>query len=225
MVVWLVEDETRVAEFLKTELRAEGFFVEHSDSLETVKGVLAAKLFEPDLMVLDRLLKQADSIELLPQIKETFPNVRILVLSAINTAAEKADALDRGADDYLGKPFSSAELLARLRALARRPASVQSPNYLRAGNLVLDTMARVAMIGEKRVNLPNKEFMVLRALIQRPGQVFKKGVLFEQVWDSSTELETNVVEATITNLRRKLEDASANVKIKNMRNAGYWIEA
>ena len=86
-------------------------------------------------------------------------------------------------------------------------------------------MSRVVIVGDKRINLPNKEFMVLRALIQKPGQVFKKGVLFEQVWDSTSELETNVVEATITNLRRKLEDASANVKIKNMRNAGYWIEA
>ena len=186
--------------------------------------MLASRSFEPELILLDRLLNQFDSIELLPEIKRVFPGARILILSAINTAAEKADALDRGADDYLGKPFSVSELMARLRALARRPTLAPAPGYLRAGNVVLDTMSRVAIIGSRKISLPNKEFMVLRALIQKPGQVFKKGVLFEQVWDSSTELETNVVEATITNLRRKLEDAAADVKIKNMRNAGYWIE-
>lgn len=225
MVVWLVEDEARLAEFLITYLRSDGFFVEQSSSLEAVKAVVSARPFEPDVIILDRLLNQNDSINMLPDIKVAFSNARILILSAINTATEKAEALDRGADDYLGKPFAVSELMARLRALVRRPAAIQFPNYLRAGNVVLDTMARVAMVGDRRINLPNKEFMVLRALIQKPGQVFKKGTLFEQVWDSSTELETNVVEATITNLRRKLEDAAADVRIKNMRNAGYWIEA
>ena len=178
----------------------------------------------PDVVILDRLLRQHDSLAHLKDIKESFPAAKVLILSAINTSNEKASALDLGADDYLGKPFSTTELLARVRALSRRLSAQAVPTHLRCGNLVLDIAARSALVGERKLNLPNKEFLVLRALAQQPGRVLKKATLVEQIWESSVEAETNVVEATITNLRRKLEDTSANVKIKNMRNAGYWIE-
>lgn len=227
MSIWLIEDEEKLLAMLASSLRTEGFLVRTCASIEEAEALVRGREPAPDLVVLDRLLHNRDGIDFIEPLRSAYPDVKILILSAINTAVEKAAALDRGADDYLAKPFSSVELLARMRALGRRPsaASAKTAAHIKFGNLLLDTIARSVIIEDKRYNLPNKEFLLLRTFIEHPGKVFSKQVLFEQVWDISADAETNVVEATINNLRKRLRDMQANAVIKNMRNAGYWIEA
>lgn len=226
MSVWLIEDEEKLLSMLATSLRSEGFLVRTCASLEEAEALVRSREPAPDLVVMDRLLHNRDGIDFIEPLRESYPDVKILVLSAINTAVEKAAALDRGADDYLAKPFSTVELLARMRALGRRPAAgAKALSHIKFSNLLIDTISRAVIIEDKRFNLPNKEFLLLRTFVEHPGKVFSKQALFEQVWDISADAETNVVEATINNLRKRLREMQAQVAIKNMRNAGYWIEA
>lgn len=228
MNVLIIEDEQKLSSYLEETLLSESFAVNKCYSFEEAESYLANPSGTPDLVILDRLLNSKDGvdkdgIDLIEPMKSHFPKSRILILSAVNTATEKAAALDRGADDYLAKPFSSVELLARLRALGRRPSS-DTATVISIGNVEIDTVARLVQTPEGRIHLSNKEFLVLLTLAKTPGKVFSRNSLCEIVWEMKGDLETNVVEATITNLRRKLEQMSSGVKVRNMRNAGYWIE-
>jgi DNA-binding response OmpR family regulator len=174
-------------------------------------------------VILDRLLGHFDAKDLVKPIKNTWQTCSILVLSAINTPDEKSNLLDLGADDYLSKPFSTQELISRINALLRR-SNKWNPNFISIGNVMLDLMKRSFTVDGKNHTPPAKEFLVLRLLVQTPGRVFNRGDIFETVWDGNRFAETNVVEATIVQLRRRLERAGANISIKNMRNVGYWVE-
>ncbi|HMN68364.1 MAG TPA: response regulator transcription factor [Bdellovibrionales bacterium] len=218
--ILIVEDEARLLAHLQRILSENGFSVFTCESYRDLENMLAMPLRRFDLILLDRLLHNRDSVSLLKAVREGFPETKIMILSAINTAAEKALLLDQGADDYLEKPFDSEELIARIRALLRRGGR----SSLVFGNVALDSDNRSMKIGDQWVSLPNKEFVLLRTLVQNPGKVFSKAFLHEQVWEMSSEVESNVVEATVNKLRRRLKDAGASVQIKNMRNSGYWIE-
>ena len=224
MTIWAIEDESKVLTLLTTVLRAESFSVQPCESLAMAESLIRKGEPAPHIVIMDRLLHDRDGIDFIEPLREAYPDVKILILSAINTSIEKAAALDRGADDYLAKPFSSVELLARLRALARRPSVNRKLTHLQFSNFIIDTLARVVVIDNKRHTLPNKEFLLLRTFVETPGKVFSKQSLFDQVWDLNGEHETNVVEATINNLRRRMREMNADAQIKNMRNAGYWIE-
>jgi DNA-binding response OmpR family regulator len=128
-----------------------------------------------------------------------------------------------GADDYVGKPFSSSELLARIKSLSRKYAMTQS-NYAIFGNTTVDFLRRTIVAGEIEEVLPAKEFLILKTLSDRVGERHSKIELLETVWGNDFQSETNVVEATIANLRKKLVHINSDIKIKNSRNAGYWLE-
>jgi two-component system, OmpR family, response regulator len=168
---------------------------------------------------MDRLLHGRDSAVLVAEIKEKCPQAKIMILSAINSAHEKATLLNLGADDYLAKPFEVEELFARIGVLLRR-----SQSEFKLGNVLLNSEKRAMFVDEKEVALQNKEFILLRTLIRSPGKVYNKTELYEQAWEVSTETESNVIEATVNKLRRRLEEVGASVSIKSMRNKGYWIE-
>lgn len=216
--VLVIEDEAKLSELLLQNLSAQ-FEVEGCPSYAELERLMERPALGFDVVVLDRMMNGRDTLALIDVFKERFPQCRILVLSAINTPAEKAVALDHGADDYLSKPFAWEELIARIRSLVRRGSRT-----IRFGNISLDTVDRVAKIGERDVTLSNKEFLLLRAFVQSPGKVFSKQTLFEQVWNMSSEVESNAIETTITKLRRKLEEAEAAPQIRNSRNLGYWLE-
>lgn len=217
--ILIVEDEAKLLIHLARTITDEGFSTFTCASFAELENLLKIPVKRFDVVVLDRLLHGKDSAELVTRMKEVLPEVKIMILSAINSASEKTALLDLGADDYLAKPFSSDELVARIRVLLRR-----NRPEIKFGNIILNTEKRTARVGDKEIPLQNKEFALLRTLIRTPGKVFNKIFLYEHVWEMSTEVESNVVEATVNKLRRRLEESGANVSIKSMRNKGYWIE-
>ena len=222
MELLLVEDDAKIAIHLISVLRKQDFDVKHlSDHVDVQKALHESSSI--DMVVLDRMLGAFDAKELIPQIREKWPAVPILVLSAISTPNERAELIDMGADDYLGKPFSTQELISRLRALVRRRASADI-YFLKVGNLVIDLVKRIASVGTAIGHLTPKEFLLLRVLCQERGRVWSKNDLLKYVWEQNADIDTNVVEATVANLRKRLAEIGADVKIKNARNSGYWIE-
>ncbi len=215
--ILIVEDESKLLEHLAELIGHEGYSIFTCISFRELENLLTLPVLF-DVVILDRLLHGRDSGELLTQIKQVF-EARVLVLSAINTSAEKAALIDAGADDYLSKPFESEELKARVRALIRR-------NFmdLKLGNLALNSADRTIKVNEVEIPLPNKEFILLRTLLQVPGKIFNKAFLYKKVWDINADVESNVVETTVNKIRKRLKDADASVSIKNARNSGYWIE-
>jgi two-component system, OmpR family, response regulator len=229
MTIVIVEDETRVLGFLTEALRKEGHtiypcatFQEAADTLNTVGDAV-------EVLLMDRLLDRVDAIGLIPIARDKCRNVKIIVLSTINEPAQKAAALDLGADDYLGKPFQLIELSARLRSLARRSSEASTTGagqtVFTISDLHLNAIEHKVSVAGKTIDLSNKEYLVLLALIQHPGRVYNKFQLLDRVWDTQFDVESNVVEVTIKNLRRKLETAGSKAEILSRRNIGYWIEA
>lgn len=229
MTIIVVEDETRVLSFLTEALRKEGHTVHpcatYSDATETIAAVAQAC----DLVIMDRLLDRVDAITLIPLVRERCKSAKILVLSTINDPVQKAAALDLGADDYLGKPFQLVELSARIRSLARRSQeaalNANAKSVFTVGDLQINALEHKVSVAGKHVDLSNKEYLVLLTLMQHPGRVYNKFQLLDRVWDTQFDVESNVVEVTIKNLRRKLESAGSKTEILSRRNIGYWIEA
>lgn len=228
MGVVIIEDEKRVLSFLVEALRKEGYSVHGADTYELAEQTLSGLGEDVEVIVMDRLLHRTDAISLISKAKRLCPNCRILVLSAINDPTQKAAALDLGADDYLGKPFSLVELSARVRSLHRRAGEAKpkaDPYVFSAKDLQVNALEHKVTVGGKALDLSNKEYLLLLALIQHPGRVHNKFQLLDKVWDAQYDVESNVVEATVKNLRKKLAQAQAQAEILSRRNIGYWIEA
>jgi DNA-binding response OmpR family regulator len=224
MNILVVEDEPKVFRFLEGALRAEGHGVTCVRTISELKDVIDARTQNIDVIVLDRMIKGGDSLTLLPQLRKTFPDCRILILSAIGESTEKATALDLGADDYVSKPFSLEELTARIRALTRRGDSKVTSSIMRAGDLTIDTSSVQVKVQEKRVMVSQKEYALLLLFAHAPGRVYNRFQILDKVWDTQFDIESNVVEVTIRHLRQKLEEAGSGVKILSRRNVGYWLE-
>lgn len=222
MKLTLIEDDHKLSEYLSAGLRNHGFHVSHFATKSDLEDLLRFPK-ATDIFVLDRLIGTKDTRDYLREIKSKYPKSPILILSAISTPEERTSLLNLGADDYLGKPFSMQELVARLKVLLRRNETA-SAQYLEIGNLILDLIKRSMQINGKQEVLTAKEFLLMRTLCQEPGRIWSKMDLLDGIWGQSAEVETNVVETTITNLRKKLAEAGSTVKIRNTRNAGYWIE-
>jgi DNA-binding response OmpR family regulator len=221
--VLLVEDDERLAQHMAKLLLQEGIASVIIGTAVDLDGSLNSKEL-PSVIILDRLLGTFDTKLSLPAIKRRWPEVPILVVSAINTPVERAELLNMGADDYMGKPFLSQELVARIRALSRR-FSAGTEAYRKIGNVILNMNKRTLSVGDQVEQLPAKEFLVLKTLSDDIGRVSSRNELLDSIWGSSLFADTNVVESTMTNLRKRLDALNSSIKIKNMRNAGYWIES
>lgn len=224
MNILIVEDEATILKNLTITLETEGWTVKTAQSLPALGAMLDSKNFYPHIIILDRILGSEDSATMIDKIKNRFIETRILVLSAIDTGSEKAKLLDMGADDYISKPFSSQELVSRIKALSRRSSLVKSLDELQVGNLSLNQYLRSSTVQGAPLPLTQKEFQLLILFANNPGKIFPKGILMEKIWNTEVDSESKVVEATMNNLRRKLEASTANVQIKNIRNVGYWLE-
>jgi DNA-binding response OmpR family regulator len=228
MRIMLLEDEAKVRGLLLECFEGEGFNTLSFASVNDASDYLNSDEPRADVAVLDRMVGNKDGASLIPQLRKKSPGTKVLILSALNDPEERAKILDLGADDYLGKPFSVTELLSRLRALLRRSHGVDAgleKTVLYVGNLEIYLLEHQAKVRNHALDLTPKEFRLLTILCREPGKVWSKFRLLDQVWQVNLELESNVVESTIRNIRRKLEQSHCLARIESKRNLGYWIEA
>jgi len=175
-----------------------------------------------DAIILDRGLPEGDGLTLIPQIRRHKSSIPVIVLTARGRLAERVAGLDGGADDYLAKPFAFEELLARLRAVMRRPDHL-SPLTVRLGRMTLDLDHREARVEGMRFDLPRRELLVLEALMRRAGRMVPREILMEAVFAMSDEVQSNTLDSHISRLRRKLAEADAGVTINGVRGVGYML--
>lgn len=168
-------------------------------------------------------MPDGDGLALIPKLRARADGVPIIVLTARGELADRIAGLDSGADDYLAKPFAVEELLARLRAVLRRPAGL-SPDVIRAGRIAFDVGHREASIDGQPFELPRRELLVLEALIRRMGRTVLRSALEEAVYNFDDEIQSNALDTHISRLRRKLSDADAGVEIHGIRGVGYLLK-
>ncbi|WP_028932089.1 response regulator transcription factor [Pseudonocardia asaccharolytica] len=219
MRVLIVEDERALADALARGLRREGMAVDIA--YDGSSGQEKAAVTRYDVVVLDRDLPGLSGDELCAEIVSSPTTTRVLMLTASGTLADKVDGLSRGADDYLAKPFDFPELVARLRALARR-ATPAVPPLLVAGDLELDPARRTVRRSDRPVELTRKEFGVLEVLLGASGAVVSSEELLERVWDENADPFTTTVRVTVMTLRKKLGEPAV---IETVVGAGYRVPA
>jgi two-component system OmpR family response regulator len=220
MRVLIVEDHVKMAGLIRRGLRKEGMAADVAGDGE--EGVARAEATEYDAIILDVMLPGMDGFEVCRRLRRDGVWAPILMLTARDAVKDRIAGLDEGADDYLTKPFSYAELLARLRALVRRGA-VERPTELQVGNLRLDPARRQAWRGETEIALSAKEFSILETFMRRPGEVLSRFQLLEHAWDYDYENRSNVVDSYIRLLRRKVDRPFGTGSIETVRGAGYRL--
>lgn len=226
MNILLVEDEIKVASFLENALKSEGHSVYSVHNLQDAILQVESPLRQWDLAILDRMLQRDDAAQLLPLIKKHKPQTKIFVLSTISSPQEKARLINQGADEYMSKPFSLEELSARIHLVHRRNQVLQPLDQLKIeiGDLQIDRIQHSVHILNKKLELTGKEYQLLLLLAEKKGRVFSKYQLLDLIWNTQFEIESNVVEVTIKNIRKKLTEAGSSVQIESRRNVGYWLE-
>jgi len=220
MRILVVEDEVKIAKSLEKGLTSEGYIVDiayDGDSAETLASSNAY-----DLILLDWMIPgKHDGPGLVQLWRSSGEQAPILMLTARTTIGDKVEGLDAGADDYLPKPFSFDELLARVRALLRRPKA-HSGNILQTGDLSLDVVSKVITIDDKEVHLTAKEFQLLEYLLRHKGEVVSKDQLLDHVWEDEERVQHNTVETFIANVRKKI--GGHDSIIQTVRGYGYKVD-
>ncbi len=222
--ILVVEDEEKLARLISRVLREEGYAVETaSDGRSGLTRALAGTF---DLLILDWMLPERSGVQIVRGLRAAEVGVPVLMLTARDQVEDRVEGLDAGADDYLPKPFAFPELLARVRALTRRPWGEEADGtILKVGDVALDPVRHVVRRGGERVELTAKEFALLATLLQRPGQVFTRSVLLDTVWGGSPEVYTNVVDLYVSYLRKKLDRYGEPSRIRTVRGVGYTFES
>jgi two-component system OmpR family response regulator len=220
MRVLIVDDEPKMAALVARALREEGHAADTAGLGEDALWMAQAAPY--DAIVLDVMLPGLDGVEVLRRLRAQAVWTPVLLLTARDAVGDRVGGLDAGADDYLTKPFVFSELLARLRAIARRGA-VERPTVLQVGDLRLDPAARRAWRGETELDLSLREFAVLEALMRRPGETMSRGQLLAAAWDMAFESRSNIVDVYIGYLRQKIERPFGRRSIETVRGAGYRL--
>jgi DNA-binding response OmpR family regulator len=216
----VIEDNDKLARLLKKLLSASGFAVDAVESAEAAGAAMA--VVEYDLIVLDLSLPDQDGGDFLCSLRRRNDHIPVLVATARCGVSQCVRTLDLGADDYLVKPFSSDELLARVRALLRRPKRISDPVYS-LGNVTLDTSAMALRINGKAVDMPRRELNVLATLLGAQGRLLPKRKLEEAIYSFDREVTPNATEAAISRVRKRLEMHGGSVEIVAMRGLGYIL--
>ncbi len=220
MRILIVEDEAKLAALIRRGLREEGHAVDAVADGE--EALVRASATEYDAIVLDVMLPGLDGFETCRRLRASSVWTPVLMLTARGSVEDRIAGLDTGADDYLTKPFSFAELLARLRALARRGA-VERPAMLETGDLRLDPATRRVWRGETELHLSTKEFALLETFMRRPGRVLSRFDLLEHAWDYGYENRSNVIDVYVRYLREKIDRPFGRASLETVRGAGYRL--
>ena len=223
MHILVVEDERKVASFIKQGLEEEGHSVDVAgDGVSALTHVLDGP--PADLVVLDVMLPQRDGLSVLTAMRERGLDTPVLVLTARDSVPDRVTGLDLGADDYLTKPFAFEEFLARVRALLRRGASPRAA-VLRVGDLSLDLSTRTASRGGRKITLTTREYALLEYFLRNTGRVLPRSVIAEHVWGLEFDAESNVIDVYVGYLRRKIDAPGERRLLHTVRGAGYVFRA
>jgi DNA-binding response OmpR family regulator len=219
MRILLVEDEKKMSSFIDRGLREEGFVVDAAFDGET--GWDYANTNDYDLIILDLMLPKMNGIAVCSKIREKGLRVPVLMLTARDAVEDKVKGLDAGADDYLTKPFAFDELLARIRALMRRPQTLEQEVVLAVGGVKLDLLSRRVWVADREVTLSQKEFALLEFLMRKKGEVVSRAQIAEHVWDLHFDPMSNTIDVFINFLRKKIDTGREKSLIETVRGSGY----
>lgn len=222
MRILLVEDEPAMAQALRDALTRQDMVVDHLPTRAEAEAALREGQGAYDAVLLDRQLPDGDGLALVSTLRAAGDTVPVLVLTTRGDLGERVLGLDGGADDYLGKPFAFEELLARLRAILRRPPQLR-PDIVRIGHLSFDFTHREARIGGEMLVMPRRELLVLETLARRTGRMVVRGFLMEAVFGLDDDIQSNALDTHVSRLRRKLADASSGAVIDGIRGVGYLL--
>lgn len=223
MHLLVVEDEEKLAKALKKGLELKGFAVDWLADSEKAKTRILLYRNEYDLIILDLMLPGIDGATITESVRKEGVTTPIIILTARNETEHKVDLLNKGADDYIVKPFSFEELISRINAVLRRP-STQKPVILRVGNLQMDTSTRTVRKGENEIPLTLKEFSLLECFMRQPNEVLSREKLFDHVWDFNSLSWSNVLDVHMKNLRKKLNNDSYDTPVfETVRGVGYRL--
>lgn len=221
MRILVVEDEIKTADYIKKGLTSSGFIVDVAHNGED--GLFAASNHPYELIILDVMMPKLDGFQVLEKLRQSNKDVHVIFLTARDAVEDRVRGLELGADDYLIKPFSFAELLARVRSSLRRNQT-QSNNEINLSDLKIDLVKRKVERGGVRIDLTPKEFALLVLLAQRTGEVLSRTFIAEAVWDINFDSDTNVVDVAIRRLRQKIDDQFEKKLIHTVRGMGYLME-
>jgi len=224
MKILIVEDNARVARFLKKGLSEVGYTVDHADNGRD--GMFLAVSEPYDAIIMDRMLPgEIDGLGIIAALRQDGIKTPILILSALAAVDDRIRGLKSGGDDYLIKPFSFGELLARLEALMRRSHEQLTDSTLKVGDLQLDRLMQKVLRGPRVVSLQPREFKLLEYLMLHANQVVTRTMLLENIWDYHFDPQTNVIDVHISKLRHKIEAGNEPVLLRTIRNSGYMLSA
>ncbi|MGJ3647732.1 response regulator [Sphingomonas sp. GlSt437] len=221
MKILIIEDEAEMAGLVARAVGDAGFAVDCVGSLEEAAAAMALARYSA--ILLDRRLPDGEGLTLIDALRRAQPRASILIISAYDAVPEKVLGLDRGADDYLAKPFEMAELLARLRAALRRPGG-ETPPPIRCGRLSFDLNSREVWADGVQLILKRRELALIESLIRRAGRVIQRASLIDEVYGFDDEISSNTLDSHISRLRAKLAEANAGVAIHPVRGVGYILD-
>jgi DNA-binding response OmpR family regulator len=221
MKILIIEDDPEMREFLRDGFEADAITVDSAEN--GADGSYAARTNEYDVIILDYSLPKKNGNLVCEEIRASGKTTPIIFLSVMGEVNQKVNLLEKGADDYLTKPFSFGELRARVRALARRPQKMES-STLQIGDLVLDSERQIVCRGKTNIYLTRKEFNLLHYLMKNRGLVLSRGVIMEHVWNADSDPFSNTIESHILNLRKKINVGRKKDLIRNIPGRGYTID-
>lgn len=222
MRILLIEDDHIIADFIQKGMNEAGFTIDHFDDGSI--GLHAALTGSYDVGILDLMLPHLDGLSILDRLRKEKNSLPIIILSAKRSVDDRIQGLRHGGDDYLIKPFSFSELLARVESLLRRAQHVLEPTSLTFQDLSLDLLARTVVRDGLKIELQPKEFSLLEYLVRNAGHVVSKTMIMERVWDYNFDPGTNVVEARISKLREKIDKDFSAPLIHTIRGFGYVLK-
>ena len=222
MRVLIVEDDAKIAAFIQKGLKESGFSVDHASDGE--EGLRMALSQPYEAAVLDLMLPRRDGLSLLDELRRGGKNTPVIILSAKRSVDDRIKGLQAGGDDYLTKPFSFSELLARLQALIRRNSRIIETREISFADITVDLLSRETSRGGAKVDLQAKEFLLLEYFMRNPGRVLSKTMIMERIWGYDFDPQTNVVDVLVCRLRNKIDSISERKMIRTIRGIGYVLK-